>query len=40
MKNSILKITALTENYKIYPGHGDISTLNEEKENNFYLKRR
>ena len=40
MKNSILKITALTENYKIYPGHGDTSTLNEEKENNFYLKRR
>ena len=40
MKDSISKIVALTENYKIYPGHGDSSTLSAEKENNLYLKRR
>lgn len=40
MKKSLSKIADLTKNYKIYPGHGDFSTLIAEKENNLYLKRR
>ena len=40
MKNSISKIIKLTKNYKICPGHGDLSTLDEEKETNFYLKQK
>lgn len=39
LQNSILKILRLQENYKIYPGHGEMTTLDEEKENNLYLRK-
>ena len=34
---SIKKITELTTDYKIYPGHGSSTTLNNERQNNIYL---
>lgn len=27
------------DNYNVYPGHGPITTINEEKKNNYYLNR-
>lgn len=39
MMNSLKKINTLHENYIIYPGHGDISNLAFEKENNPYLRK-
>ncbi len=36
--SSLRKISELDGNYKIYPGHGDTTTLNFEKENNIYLR--
>lgn len=38
MQESISRILALTQNYNLYPGHGELSTLNAEKENNLHLK--
>ena len=38
MRESVSKIRALTQNYNLYPGHGEPSTLNAEKENNLHLK--
>ena len=39
MQDSIRKILNLEKNYKIYPGHGDSTTLDEEREMlKFYLK--
>lgn len=32
MQDSIRKILKCKNNYKIYPGHGDVTTLNEERE--------
>ena len=38
MKNSLDIIKTYPDNTKIYPGHGDITTLKYEKENNYFLK--
>jgi glyoxylase-like metal-dependent hydrolase (beta-lactamase superfamily II) len=38
MVESIKRLKALNINYKIYPGHGDPSTLSYERENNVFLK--
>lgn len=39
MKESIRKLLQSNINYKIYPGHGEITTLNNERKMlNFYLK--
>lgn len=38
MKKSLIKISAYPDTIKIYPGHGEFSTLAEEKRNNYYLK--
>lgn len=37
MKASLKRLAALQENYNVYPGHGDYSTLNYEKSCNPYL---
>lgn len=37
MKTSLKRLAALKENYNVYPGHGDYSTLNYEKSCNPYL---
>lgn len=37
MKESIEKIKTYDNNIKLYPGHGISTTLQEEKENNFYF---
>lgn len=37
IKNSISKILALPDDYKIYPGHGDSTSLAAEKINNLYF---
>lgn len=37
MKHSLEKLKALSGDYTIYPGHGDATTLREEKDNNPYL---
>lgn len=39
MLESLSKIISLSKNYTIYPGHGDGTTLNFEKNNNIYLMR-
>lgn len=39
MQDSIRKILKCENNYKIYPGHGDVTTLDEERATlKFYLK--
>lgn len=38
MKNSLEIIKNYPDNTKIYPGHGEITTLKYEKENNYFLK--
>jgi len=35
---SLQKLKTRTQNYKIYPGHGDFTTLNDEKAHNPYMK--
>ena len=37
MKNSINKIKKYSDNIKIYPGHGDTTSLIDEKANNVYF---
>lgn len=37
--SSLSKIKQLNENYTIYPGHGEITTLFNELKNNYYLKK-
>lgn len=36
---SLKRIASLDENYKIYPGHGELTTLNKEKKYNYELSR-
>lgn len=38
MRQSLERIKALKENFYLYPGHGEDSTLEEEKKNNRYLR--
>jgi len=38
MKQSLRKLKALDHDYRVYPGHDDSTTLNEEKAHNIYLK--
>ena len=35
---SIIVIKKYPDDIKIYPGHGDITNLGYEKENNYFLK--
>ena len=37
MYRSIEKLKSLTEDYELYPGHGDLSTLSREKQYNPYF---
>ena len=37
MKNSIEKIKEYRDSFRVYPGHGDATTLGDEKENNPFL---
>ena len=39
MERSLIKISNYPDTIKIYPGHGDFSTLAEEKRSNYYLKK-
>ena len=34
---SLRKLKSLNQNYTVYPGHGDSTTLDDEKANNTYL---
>ncbi len=38
MLQSLARIRKIDENLTIYPGHGESTTLDEEKENNMYMK--
>lgn len=38
MRNSLLKLFALKDNLKIYPGHGETTTLDEERRWNPYVR--
>ncbi len=37
MRKSLAKLKSLTGDYRVFPGHGEATTLNEEKQNNPYL---
>lgn len=37
-RNSIKKIKEIKDDYEIYPGHGELTTLIQEKLNNPYLQ--
>lgn len=37
-RNSIKKIKEIKADYEIYPGHGELTTLIQEKLNNPYLQ--
>lgn len=37
MRDSLRRLAALSENYRVCPGHGPSSTLNREKQSNPYL---
>lgn len=37
IKSSVKKISTLKKNYIILPGHGEFTTLNQEKQNNSYF---
>lgn len=37
MRDSLRRLAALSENYRVCPGHGPSSTLNREKQTNSYL---
>ena len=38
LRNSLKKILSFNKNFIIYPGHDSISTIEEEKQKNYYLK--
>ena len=38
MRQSLERLAALKENYRVLPGHGELSTLEEEKRSNPYLQ--
>ena len=38
MRQSLARLAALEENYRVLPGHGELSTLEEEKRSNPYLQ--
>ncbi|MBE6632531.1 MAG: MBL fold metallo-hydrolase [Ruminococcaceae bacterium] len=38
LMSSLQKIAEIEENFKVYPGHGASTTLEHEKETNFYLR--
>ena len=38
LRNSLKKILRFNENFTIYPGHDSISTIEEQKQKNYYLK--
>ena len=38
MRKSLRKLCALTKNYRVFPGHGENSTLDHEKKTNPYLR--
>ena len=37
MKDSLQSIASLAGDYRIYPGHGECTTLEQERERNPYL---
>ena len=37
MRDSLARLKGLEKNYTVYPGHGEATTLNEEKRYNPYL---
>lgn len=39
MSDSLKRLAALKENYIVYPGHGEVSSLDCEKKNNPYLRK-
>ena len=39
VNDSLSKLLLLDENLKVYPGHGDETTLKKEKENNIFLRK-
>ena len=39
MRQSLKKLAAIDKDYTVYPGHEDMTSLDFEKENNYYLKR-
>ncbi len=39
MRSSLKKLSRLSTDYIIYPGHGEITELNKEKKNNYELSR-
>ena len=39
MLASLRKISLFPKQVKLYPGHGESTTLKEEIENNYYFKR-
>lgn len=39
MKKSLARLAALGEDLRVYPGHGEASTLERERRTNFYLRR-
>ena len=38
LRNSLKKILSFNKNFTIYPGHDSISTIEEQKQKNRYLK--
>ena len=40
MRRSLARLSELEKDYKVYPGHNEFTTLNYEKENNPYMRRK
>jgi len=38
IRDSLLRLACMTDNYAVYPGHGESTTLEEEKRYNPYLR--
>ncbi len=38
MKSSLKRLASLTGHYKVFPGHGEATTLEYEKQNNLYFR--
>lgn len=38
MRESLKKLASLEGNYNVFPGHGQATTLDEERKNNYYLR--